>query len=119
MAISILYDWPVSTPGSTTPAPSTQAPPTTPTSTVKFNDVVATLVGDGTSTSVTITHNLELSSAELGQVFPEVAFEPIVTGAPTYWVSARAANTVTIGLSGTTSATFAVVRIRRPFSASK
>ena len=114
MALTILYDWPVTTPGSTTPAPSSQAPPTIPTSSVTFNKVVATLVGDSASTSVTVTHNLELTTAELAALCPEIHMEPLVTGAPTYWVITRAPNTVTLGLSGTTAATFAVLRISRP-----
>ena len=119
MALTVLYDYPVTTPGTTTPAPANQPPPTNLDSSTRFNRVKARLVGDGSTTSVTITHNLGVSTAQLAQDYPEVHFEPLVTGAPSYWVITRAANSITIGLSATTAATFAVVTILRPFSPSK
>jgi len=115
MAITVLYEWPVATPGSTTPPTGTTPPPTIPTSTVRYNTVVAELVGDSSSTSVVITHNLALTTSQLAVLQPEVAYEPLVSGAPTIWVSARATNTVTIGFSATSAVTFGLVRIRRPF----
>lgn len=114
MAIVPNYYWPVAVPGSTTPAASSAQPPTGGTSSVKFNEVVAQITGDGTSTSFVVTHNLQLTTGELAELWPEVEYEPIISGAPTHWVIARATNTVTIGMSGTTALAFAVVRVRRP-----
>jgi hypothetical protein len=120
MAITVNYEWPVAVPGSTTPAPSNQPPPTNVGSSVRFNQVTALLSGDGAATSVTITHNLEITAQELSEYWPEVRFEPIVSGGPTgFWVEARATNTVTVGFA-TASATsvggFGVVRINREYS---
>jgi hypothetical protein len=119
MAITVNYEWPVAVPGSTTPASSSQKPPTNPTSSVPYNDVVALLTGDGSSTTVTITHNLELTAAELAQQWPEVDFEPLIPSGPAPWIIAKAANTVTIGFVGTTLSAFRLVRIRRPLSESR
>ncbi len=117
MAIVPTYFWPVATPGTTTPALASAAPPTNPTSSVRYNEVVAEITNDATATSVVITHNLGITATELTQLWPEVRFEPIVSGAPSFWVIARAANTVTIGISATSAATVpqAIIRIRRPF----
>ena len=117
MAITVNYEWPVAVPGSTTPAPPTQAPPTVPgvPSSVRFNQVTALLTGDGAATSVTITHNLQMSAAELAIYWPEVRFEPIIANPPSgFWVEARAANTVTVGFTGTSPSAFGLVRIARP-----
>lgn len=115
MAISVNYKTPVS--GTVAPT-ATTAPTQLFESTVKYNTVVAELVGDGTSTSVVITHNLEASTAELAADFPDVGVEPLVSGAPSWWVSTRGTNSVTIGLSATftSGVTFGVVKIKRPLS---
>lgn len=115
MAIPVTYKTPVSG----TIAPVATTPPTQYfESTVRFNKVSAEVQGDAASTSVVVTHNLGLSAAELAADFPDVNFEPIVTGAPSWWVSARATNTVTIGFSATftNGTTFGVVKVSRPLS---
>ena len=116
MAIVPNYKTPVS--GAT--APTATAPPTQYfESSVRFNKVRAELTGDGAATTVVVTHNLGLSPAELAADFPEVNVEPIAAGAPTWYVSARATNTVTLGFGGTFSGTFGVVSISRPHSGSR
>jgi len=123
MSITVNYEWPVAVPGSTTPAPSNQRPPTNIPSTVPFDTVSALLTGDGVSTTVTITHNLEITAQELTQYFPEVAYEPIVAGAPSQPSTlVRATNSVTLGFTGavtTSSVAFGVIRIKRPHSITK
>lgn len=119
MAISVSFFWPVTTPGTSTPPPANQQPPTTPTGTGRFNKVVVELQGDSATTTITITHNLQLSALELGQQAPEVAYEPLVSGAPSIWVAARTTNNVTLSFSATSSVTFGLVRISRPFSPNK
>jgi hypothetical protein len=124
MALEVQYNWPVATPGTTTPPAANSAPPTNPAppATVRFNEVVAALTGDGASTSVTITHNLGITAQELTQDWPEVKNEPQVSGAPSIWTIARAANTVTIGLSATVATSvgvFTLIRITRPQSATR
>lgn len=120
MAVVVNYEWPVATPGSTTPPAASTKPPTypAPPSSVAFNEVTAQITGDNTATSVVVTHNLGLSTAELSAFFPSVTFEPLAstfyTGQPV--VTARAANTVTIGFNTTGVSAFALVRIRRPFA---
>lgn len=119
MAITVSYFWPVATPGSATAPTATTPPPQIPTSTVKYNRVNAELIGDGTSTSVTVVHNLGMTVQELAALWPTVGFEATVSGAPSVWVSARATNSVTLGLSGTFSGTFGIVRISRPVSSER
>ena len=113
MAITLSYLWPVT--GATAPA-ATQNPPQIPQSSVKFNEVAVNMVGDGSAVSVTVTHNLQLTAAELGAGFPEVRFEPIVAGGPSgFYVSAKATNTVTVGFnSATFVGTYGILRIARP-----
>lgn len=111
MAITLTYEWPVS--GATAPT-ANATPPNIPTSTTKFNEVIVSAIGDGTATSFTITHNFGLTPAELAALFPEVRYEPSVAGAPSYYVSARATNSVTVGLNGTFVGTFGVFRVNRP-----
>ena len=122
MAIGITYDWPVATPGTTTPPSSSTRPPTIPTSSVAFNEVVAAATGDGVSTTLTITHNLELTAQELTASWPEVKFEPQVSGAPSGWTISKASNTVTVGFSAvqaTSIGVFQLVRITRPYGPSR
>jgi hypothetical protein len=122
MAIAIGYDWPVATPGQTTPPASSAAPPTNTESSVKFNQVAAAVTGDGVTTSVVITHNMQITAQELTQSWPEVRFEPQVSGAPSPWVIQKTANTVTVGFSAavaTSIGVFDIVRIIKPQSATK
>ena len=118
MAIGITYDWPVATPGTTTPPSSSTRPPTIPTSSVAFNEVVAAATGDGASTTLTITHNLALTAQELAASWPEVKFEPQVSGAPSGWTISKTSNTVIVGFSAvqaTSIGVFQLVRITRPY----
>jgi hypothetical protein len=113
MALTLSYQWPVT--GATAPA-ATTAPPELPTSSVRYNEVATQVIGDAVSTSIQITTNLQLTAAELAAGFPEVVFEPSQSGAPSWWVSAKASNSVTLGFSGTftSGVTFGVARIKRP-----
>lgn len=118
---TINYDWPVASPGTTPPA-STTPPPTITTSSVRYNTVVAQLIGDGLGplTTITITHNLQLTTAELAAQQPEVAVEylvPAIAGQCIYVVS-KGTNTVVLGCAVTMTAatTYATIRIRRPFA---
>lgn len=120
MAITTNYYWPVATPGTTTPPLPTTPPPTIPTSSVRYNDVVVQLTGDGVSTTVTITHNLELTAQELAADFPEIHGENLIASAPSgEWILSKTSNTVTLGYSGTSVSTFRLVRIRRPQTATR
>ena len=112
MAITATYQWPVT--GATAPA-ATVAPPEIPTSSTRFNEVAASLVGDGVSTSIQLTTNFGLTAAELAAGFPEVRLEPNAANAPTWYVSAKASNSVTIGFNSTFNGTFGVLRVTRPF----
>lgn len=114
MAITLDYLWPVN--GTSTAPTATANPPEIPTSSVKFNAVAVQLSGDGVATSVQITHNLQLTTTELADSFPEVRFEPTAANAPSgFYVSAKTSNTVTVNWAGTFSGTFGIVRISRPF----
>jgi hypothetical protein len=119
MALTATYFWPVATPGTTTPPASSAAPPTNITSSVRFNQVDVEVTGDGTSTTIVLTHNLEITPTELTQLWPEVRFEPIVASAPSPYVVARASNTVTVAFVGTSLLATHIVRISRPFSATR
>lgn len=116
MAVVVAYQWPVATPGSTTPPAATTKPPTIPSppSSVAFNQVTALLTGDNTATSVVITHNMGLSLAELSAYWPEVRFEALAQPSASPFVIARAANTVTVGFNTTGVVAFALCRINRP-----
>jgi hypothetical protein len=52
-------------------------------------------------------------------LWPEVRFEPIVPSAPSPYVVARASNTVTVAFVGTSLLATHIVRISRPFSATR
>jgi|ERR1700679_3674070 len=118
MAITQQFFWPNATPGSTTPPTPSTKPPTIPTppSSVAYNQVTVQLTGDSTSTSAVITHNFALTAGELAALWPEVRFESEVSGGPSGYVIARTANNVTVGFSTTSSVTFGLVRLFRPFS---
>jgi len=122
MSIAVVYDWPVATPGQTTPPATNQVPPTNTPSSGRFNAVTAALTGDGVTTTVTVTHNFQITAVELTQGWPEVRFEPQVSGAPSNWVIQKTTNNVTVGLSAavaTSVGVFELVRIFRPQSATK
>ena len=120
MALTVNYYWPVAVPGTTTPAPSNQMVPTIPTppASSRFNEVVAQITDDGVTTSAVITTNFGLSVGELAALWPEVKFEPTLPGGLTgFYVVARAANSVTIGLRPVTSGVVVgVVRVTRPLA---
>lgn len=105
------------TPVSGTIAPAANAAPTQYfESSTRYNKVVAELNGDGSATGVTITHNLGMSPAELAADLPDVGIENVVSGAPTWWVTARTTNNVQLSFGGTFSGTFGVCKISRPLS---
>ena len=83
--------------------PKTTAP-VAPVGTLSVKGVVTT---DGTSTSLTITHNLGFSTAELAQGFPEVTIEPTAAlfYGETPFVSSKTANTVVLTTAGAHVAT--------------
>lgn len=113
MAIVPNYKTPVS--GTIAPGAST-APTQYFESSVRYNKVVAELNGDGAATGVTITHNLGLSPAELAADFPDIGIENVVSGAPSWWVTARTTNNIQLSFGGTFSGTFGVAKISRPVS---
>jgi len=118
MAVVLAYNWPVATPGSTTPPAATTKPPTIPTppSSVAFNSVEVTLTGDNTATTVTITHSLGLTAGELAAGWPKVNFEPLLAAYYTAQplVGTKTANQVVINFNTTGVSAFANVRIERP-----
>ena len=121
MAISVLYDWPVATAGSTTPAPASQQVPTLPDSTTPFNRVRGRIVGDGTATNVSVTHNFGLTAAMLARDYPTVGLEPQLNGNPTWWVTAKTANALQLNFSAaiTNGSTAFVFDITRPVAVSR
>lgn len=101
MAVTLNYLWPPT--GATPPALG-----------VPVNEVIVAVTTDGTATSEVLTHNLEMSTQDLGFGLPEVDFEPLSVGFYTITpsISAKAANTITLAFTAT-AGTFNV-RIKRP-----
>lgn len=78
--------------------------------------MTAVVTGDGSATTFTITHNMNIPAAQLSAM-PEVDFEPIlaagITAAPI--VTTKTANTVVCTVTGFTGAGLRV-RVKRPWS---
>lgn len=116
MAIGQVYKTPIS--GTIAPT-ATQAPTQYFESSVRFNRVNVELTGDGVATGITITHNLGLSPAELAADYPDVGLTPLLSGAPSWWVTANTANNTQLSFSGTFSGTFFIAKISRPQSSTR
>jgi hypothetical protein len=104
MANAITFKWP-------------NATPTAPVGTLTVKGAV---VNDGTATTLTITHNLGFTTAELAEGFPEVVIEPTTANfyTETPFVSSKTANTVVITSAGAAAAHYNIT-IRRPLSSDK
>lgn len=107
MAVTVTYSWPV-------------AGVVAPTALQTEDLVVADVIADNNAdTDAVITHNIGLSAAELVAGFPIVALEPMIAAAQAslWYVSAKAANTVTVtkaaGVGGDPAAQLRV-HVRRP-----
>ncbi len=119
MAITSNYYWPVATPGTTTPPLSSTRPPTNIPASGGYNEVVAELTGDGTATNIVLTHNFQLTVAELAQLWPECRFEPILAGSYSPYFTNKTSNTVQVNFTGTSASAFGIVRITRPQATTK
>jgi hypothetical protein len=81
----------------------------------------AIITGDGAATSFTITHNINISAADLTLGYPEVPGPEILlaagyTAAPV--ITSKTANTVVFSNTAFTGAGLRI-RIKRPFSPEK
>jgi hypothetical protein len=103
---TIAYEWPTS--GATAPTAPVMS---------KHQQMTAIVTGDGAATTFTITHNMNISAADLTGGFPEVFFEPIlaagITAAP--FIASKTANTVVCTCTAFTGAGLRV-RVSRPRS---
>jgi hypothetical protein len=87
------------------------------------NELTATVTPALYDTTITITHNMAISAADLTSGFPEVVLTPLAvafnTSAP--FVSSRTANTVVVTVTDPVSEADDAFRIiiRRPFSGDK
>jgi len=110
MANGIAYDYPIT--GATAPTAAQSR---------RFNQVSAIITGDGSATTLTLTHNWNIPAAQLASNFPEYTVEPISGGAPpalevlNTGPNGRTANAIAFTLSAATSAVFRV-RMKRPFA---
>jgi hypothetical protein len=109
LANTIAYEYPTS--GATAPTAATMR---------SHQQMSAAVTGDGSSTSLAITHNWNLSAAQIADQFPWYMVEPISGGNPpglecNNSPTGRAANTITFTLTAPTSAVFRV-RLFRPWS---
>jgi hypothetical protein len=107
---TIAYEWPATTPSSTAPTAIVMR---------GHQQLTAIVTGDGTATTFTVTHNMNIPAAQLS-MFPEVEFEAIlaagITAAPI--VTTKTTNTVVVTCTAFTGAGLRV-RIKRPMSASE
>lgn len=99
---------------------------TAPTATQSYgHNQVSADINKGASgdTDVTITHNMNISVADLAAGFPEVVLEPTLASFYTalYFVASRTTNTVVLtgATGGGTTGANVRVRIRRPNSITK
>lgn len=81
MAVTLTNEWPTLQTG----APAASA---------VSERVSVNVTTDGTATSLTITHNMAVSAADLNQAMPEVSFEPLTSNflSLALQVSGKAAN---------------------------
>lgn len=106
------YEWPI-------------AGVTAPTATQMFghNTLVAQVAPALYDTTIVITHNMNISTADLASGFPEIEITPIAAAfaTSTPFISARAANSVTVTISDPVTEaedTFRIT-IKRPQSKEK
>lgn len=89
--VTLTWEWPLN------PSPG---PGPTALQTAYQSQQVVHVLTDGVATSVVITHNLNISTADLANHFPKVTLIPrsqaAADGTLAPWVSALAANTITI-----------------------
>jgi hypothetical protein len=111
MADVLNYVYPV-TAGATTPPTAAQMR--------THQQMYVTITGDTAATSVVITHNWGLSTAEIVQ-WPEVEFEPLLAGfyGANPLITTRAANSVTITHVAFAAVAAVGVRLKRPWSATR
>lgn len=105
MASSLAYVWPV-----------TSGPTVAPALGAGVNSVRVTATLDGSDTTITITHNLGFSTAELAQGQPEVIIEAAAAAGHSNdcYISSKTANTVV--LTYLAAAWKANLTIRRPLN---
>lgn len=88
----------------------------------KKNHVIAVVTGDNSATTFDVTHNWNISSADLAAGFPKFNIEPIlasgITAAPFVTAANKTANTVTFTCTAFAGAGVRVV-LERPYSAAK
>ena len=89
MTVAVTYEWPPGGATGTTPS----------------DKVSGTIVTDGSAVSISVTHNLNMSAADLAAGLPEVYIEPL-TQLPFYsgqpYVINKTANFITFGFQATT-----------------
>ena len=92
------------------------ATPPTQIQSARINEVAGVYTGVSETDSFTITHNMQLSSAQLAEGLPEVEFEALTTDFYTEEpiVESKTSNTVVIGVTGTATSAFLRVRVKRP-----
>lgn len=102
--------------------PVSGATPPTAAQSKKKNHVIAVITGDNSATTFDVTHNWNISAADLAAGFPKFNIEPIlasgITAAPWVAVAGKTANTVTFTCTAFTGAGVRVV-LERPYSAAK
>jgi hypothetical protein len=104
---SVAYEYPIS--GATAP---------TAAQIFKHQSMSAIVTGDGSATTFTITHNWNLSTAQLNNGWPWVQLEVILAAGNTAAavITSKTANTVVFSCTAFTGAGLRV-RLERPFSA--
>jgi hypothetical protein len=92
---------------------------TAPVAPVGTNTVKGTVTLDGSDTTLTITHNLGFSVAELAANFPEVVIEFAAAAEHTsdVYISSKTANTVVLTYLAVANSLF--ITIKRPISSEK
>lgn len=97
--------------------PATGATAPTAVQSRTHQSIKATVTGDNSATTITITHNWGISTAQLALGFPNVQYEEILasgyTAAPI--ITGKTANAVTFSCTAFTGAGLVIV-VERPFS---